>query len=133
MEHGRKGRGRGAASAGVFTAGLVLCLGGLIAAPPAHAATGGCGGGLVRTLPLPTGEVRIYKSRTQACAVTVAHDPGRRRAMAVSIQPRGGVPVGDAGRFTRYAGPVTVGAISRCVYVKGSIEAGSAESGWILC
>ncbi|MFB7052313.1 hypothetical protein [Streptomyces vinaceus] len=117
----------------VFVAGLMLCAGGLFAAPAAHAATGGCAGALVRTLPLPTGEVRVYKSRTQACAVTVAHDPGRRRAMAVSLQPRGGVPVRDAGQFTRYAGPVTVGAISRCVYVKGSIEAGSVDSGWILC
>ncbi|MFE2876288.1 hypothetical protein ACFXG6_09195 [Streptomyces roseus] len=114
-------------------AGLMLCAGGLLASPAAHAATGGCGGDLVRTLPLPTGEVRVYKSRTQACAVTVAHEPGRRRAMAVSLQPRGGVPVGDAGQFTRYAGPVTVGAITRCVYVKGSIEAGSVDSGWILC
>ncbi|QEV49995.1 hypothetical protein CP980_21675 [Streptomyces vinaceus] len=111
----------------------MLCAGGLLAAPAAHAATGGCAGALVRTLPLPTGEVRVYKSRTQACVVTVAHDPGRRRAMAVSLQPRGGVPVRDAGQFTRYAGPVTVGAISRCVYVKGSIEAGSVDSGWILC
>ncbi|MFI1152339.1 MULTISPECIES: hypothetical protein [Streptomyces] len=117
----------------VFVAGLMLCAGGLLAAPPVHAATGGCGGDLVRTLPLQAGEVRVYKSRTQACAVTVARDPGRRRAMAVSIQPRGGVPVRDAGQFTRYAGPVTVGAISRCVYVKGSIEAGSVDSGWILC
>ncbi|MFE5540153.1 hypothetical protein [Streptomyces sp. NPDC056492] len=133
MEYGRKGRGRGAAFGRVFVAALMLCAGGLLAAPAAHAATGGCEGGLVRTLPLPTGEVRVYKSRTQACAVTVAHDPGRRRAMAVSIQPRGGVPVRDAGQFTRYAGPVTVGSISRCVYVKGSIEAGSVDSGWILC
>ncbi len=133
MEYGRKGRGRGAASARVLVAGLMLCAGGLLAAPPVHAATGGCGGDLVRTLPLQAGEVRVYKSRTQACAVTVARDPGRRRAMAVSIQPRGGVPVRDAGQFTRYAGPVTVGAISRCVYVKGSIEAGSVDSGWILC
>ncbi|KPI33985.1 hypothetical protein OV450_1204 [Actinobacteria bacterium OV450] len=131
MGYGRKGRGRGAASAGALA--LVLCVGGLLAAPSAQAATGGCAGDLVRTLPLPTGEVRVYKSRTQACAVTVAGDPGRRRPMAVSIQPRGGVPVGDSGQFTRYAGPVTVGAISRCVYVKGSIESGSVDSGWILC
>ncbi len=82
------------------------------------------------------GEVRVYKSRTQACVATLAHEPGLRRPMAVSIQPRGGVPVGDAGQFTRYAGPVAVGAINRCVYVKGSIGAEPAEfaeSGWILC
>ncbi|MFD9407852.1 hypothetical protein ACFWBN_12675 [Streptomyces sp. NPDC059989] len=134
----------------MFAAALWLCVGGLFAAPPAHAAQGtqtartgtaqgaqsagaGCGGRLARTLPFDTGEVRVYKSRTQACAMTVARVPGERRPMAVSIQPRGGVPVRDIGRFTRYAGPVTVGAINRCVYVKGSVGAGSADSGWILC
>ncbi len=126
-------RGRRAASLGVFTAALWLSVGGLFSAPPAQAATGGCGGRLARTVAFETGEVRVYKSRTQACAVTVARVPGERRQMTVSIQPRGGAPVRDAGRFTRYAGPVTVGAISRCVYVKGAVGAGSAGSGWILC
>ncbi|MGW0751185.1 hypothetical protein [Streptomyces sp. NPDC002587] len=99
----------------------------------AYAVTGSCAGRLARTLPIATGEVRVYKSRTQACAVAVARVPGERREMAVSIQPRGGAPIRDIGRFTRYAGPVTVGAIGRCVYVKGSVGAGSADSGWILC
>ncbi|GAA3101693.1 hypothetical protein GCM10020254_54120 [Streptomyces goshikiensis] len=98
-----------------------FCVGGVLMAPPAQAASGGCPGRLVSSLPFSTGEVRVYKSRTQACAMTVANHPGERRAMSVSIQPRGGVPVGDSGRFTRYAGPVTVGAINRCVYVKGSV------------
>lgn len=103
--------------------------------PPrsAGAAAGGCGGRLARTLPFRTGEVRVYKSRNQACAMTVATVPGERRRMAVSIQPRGGAPVSDIGQFARYAGPVTVGAINRCVYVKGSVGSGSVESGWILC
>ncbi|MEU9144261.1 hypothetical protein [Streptomyces sp. NPDC048349] len=130
---------------GVFTAALWLCVGGLFAAPPAQAAqeepgeqreraaAGGCAGRLAGTLPLAAGEVRVYKSRTRACAVTVARVPGERREMAVSIQGRGGAPIRDIGRFTRYAGPVTVGAIGRCVYVKGSVGAGPAESGWILC
>lgn len=148
---------------GVFTAALSLCAGGLFAESPARAATvrgggvpvgsaqvgsaqagavqagavraasEGCGGRLARTLPFSTGEVRIYKSRTQACAMAVARVPGERRPMEISIQPRGGAPVRDAGRFTRYAGPVTVGAISRCVYVRGSVGAGSVDSGWILC
>ncbi|MFD0271242.1 hypothetical protein ACFVGY_32435 [Streptomyces sp. NPDC127106] len=112
---------------------LALCLGGLLVAPPARAAEGGCGGQLVKTLSFPAGEVHIFKTRTQACAVALARDPGERRPMAVSVQPRGGVPVRDLGQFTRYAGPVTVGAINRCVYVKGSIGGGSTESGWILC
>ncbi|MCX5378265.1 hypothetical protein [Streptomyces sp. NBC_00091] len=132
MRQGWKGRGR-IVSLGVFGAALWLVVGGVFAAPAAQAATGGCAGRLVKTLPFSTGEVRVYKSRTQVCATTHAHQPGERRPMAVSVQPRGGVPVGDAGQFTRYAGPVTVGAINRCVYVKGSVAAGSVDSGWILC
>ncbi|WP_329385348.1 hypothetical protein OG625_25315 [Streptomyces sp. NBC_01351] len=134
------GSGRRVAPLGVFTAALWLCAGGLFTGSPAHAATaasqagsGLCGGRLVRTLPFETGEVRVYKTRTQACALTVARVPGERRRMAVSIQPRGGAPVRDEGRFTRYAGPVTVGAINRCVYVKGGVGAGTVDSGWILC
>ncbi|MFD6967885.1 hypothetical protein [Streptomyces sp. NPDC059979] len=129
-----KGRGRRAASLAAFTAALWLSVGGLFAAPSAQAAAAGsCGGRLARTVAFETGELRVYKSRTQACAMTVARVPGERRQMAVSIQPRGGAPVRDAGRFTRYAGPVTVGTISRCVYVKGNVAGGSADSGWILC
>lgn len=120
-------------SVGVFTAALWLSVGGLFSAPPAQAAAGGCAGRLARTVEFGTGEVRVYKSRTQACAVSVARVPGERRQMAVSIQARGGAPVRDAGRFTRYAGPVTVGVINRCVYVKGDVGTGSADSGWILC
>ncbi|MFI8498178.1 hypothetical protein ACIGFK_06695 [Streptomyces sp. NPDC085524] len=125
-------------SLGMFTAALWLCVGGLFTGTAAHAAQDGagsglCGGRLVRTVPFETGEVRMYKTRTQACALAVARVPGQRRQMAVSIQPRGGAPVRDAGRFTRHAGPVTVGAINRCVYVKGGVGAGSADSGWILC
>ncbi|MFF1414836.1 hypothetical protein ACFVX6_34595 [Streptomyces sp. NPDC058289] len=112
---------------------LWLAAAGLLTAQPAQAATGGCAGNLVRTLPFSTGEVRVYKTRDRACAVAVAREPGQRRAMSVSIQPRGGYPVRDAGQFTRYAGPVTVHAINRCVYVKGSVGAGSVDSGWILC
>ncbi|KOG44524.1 hypothetical protein ADK75_35245 [Streptomyces virginiae] len=118
---------------GVFVAALWLCAGGLLTPPAARAATEGCAGRLARTVPFGTGEVRVYKSRNQACAMAVARDFGERRRMAVSIQPRGGAPVREAGGFTRYAGPVTVGAISRCVYVKGSVGAGSVDSGWILC
>ncbi|MFD5545587.1 hypothetical protein ACFWJQ_02510 [Streptomyces goshikiensis] len=133
MSDGGKRPGRRAVLLGVLGSALWFCVGGVLMAPPAQAASGGCPGRLVSSLPFSTGEVRVYKSRTQACAMTVANHPGERRAMSVSIQPRGGVPVGDSGRFTRYAGPVTVGAISRCVYVKGSVGAGSVASGWILC
>ncbi|MBT2407650.1 MULTISPECIES: hypothetical protein [unclassified Streptomyces] len=133
MRYGGNGRGRLAASLGVFATALVFCAGGLLMAPPAQAAAGACEGRLVTSLPFSTGELRVYKSRTRACAMTVAARPGTRRFMSVSIQPRGGVPVRDSGQFSRYAGPVSVAAISRCVYVKGSVGAGSAESGWILC
>ncbi|MFD3325895.1 hypothetical protein [Streptomyces sp. NPDC058701] len=120
--------------AGAAQAGPVGAVGsGALRAGKVRAASEGCGGRLARTLPFSTGEVRIYKSRTQACAMAVARVPGERRPMEVSIQPRGGAPVRDVGRFTRYAGPVTVGAISRCVYVRGSVGAGSVDSGWILC
>nr|WP_314252521.1 hypothetical protein [Streptomyces sp. DSM 40907] len=133
MLQGWRRRGRRVGSLGVFTAALWLSVGGLCTPPAAQAATEGCGGRLTRTVAFEAGEVRVYKSRNQACAMTVARVSGERRRMAVSIQPRGGAPVRDAGRFTRYAGPVTVGAINRCVYVKGSVGAGSADSGWILC
>ncbi|MGW6573315.1 hypothetical protein ACWGAN_14230 [Streptomyces sp. NPDC054945] len=133
MLQGWRRRGRRVASLGVFAAALWLCVGGLFTPPVAQAATEGCGGRLARTVTFGTGEVRVYKSRNQACAMTVARVSGERRRMTVSIQPRGGAPVREAGRFTRYAGPVTVGAINRCVYVKGSVGAGSGGSGWILC
>lgn len=129
----RNRNGRWAARAVVATVSLWLGAAALLTAQPAYAATGGCAGNLVRTLPFSTGEVRVYKSRDRACAVTVAREPGLRRSMSVSIQPRGGYPVRDAGQFTRYAGPVSVHAINRCVYVKGSVGAGSVASGWILC
>lgn len=126
-------RGRWAARLGVCAAALWFGAGVLLAAPPAQAATATCAGDLVRTLPFSTGEVRVYKTRDRACALAVAREPGERRPMSVSIQPRGGYPVRDVGRFTRYAGPVSVHAIHRCVYVKGSVGAGSVDSGWILC
>lgn len=129
----RNGTGRWAARLGMCAAALWLGAAGLLAAQPAQAAAGGCAGQLVRTLPFSTGEVRVYKTRDRACAVAVAHRPGVRRPMSVSIQPRGGYPVRDSGQFTQYAGPVGAHAINRCVYVKGSVGAGSVDSGWILC
>ncbi|MER5729400.1 hypothetical protein ABT084_13855 [Streptomyces sp. NPDC002138] len=129
----RSGAGRTARALGVFPAGLLLAFGALMAAPPAEAATGGCPGELATTVPLATGEIRVYKTHARACVVAVAAHPGTRREMAVSVQPRGGVPVRDAGGFTRFAGPVTVPSVNRCVYVKGQVGSGAADSGWILC
>ncbi|UQX01248.1 hypothetical protein [Streptomyces sp. RerS4] len=134
-EPGRRGRGRavrlGALAAVIWLAVELVGRGPF--GPPAAVAQAGCAGRLVKVLPFSTGEVRVRKTRTQVCATAVALRPGERRAMWVSVQPRGGIAVGDAGQFTRYAGPVTVGAINRCVYVRGGIAAGSVESGWILC
>ncbi|RSS83908.1 hypothetical protein [Streptomyces sp. WAC06614] len=124
--------GRSVVALGVFAAGLGLAAAGL-AAPRAEAATRGCRGELAHTLALPDGEMRIYRTRTQACAVTVSHHPGTRDHLAVSIQPRGGVPVREAGRFTHFAGPVTVHTVSRCVYARGEIGREAVASGWILC
>ncbi|MCB5179823.1 hypothetical protein [Streptomyces antimicrobicus] len=121
---------------GVFAAGAGLAGAGF-AAPGAEAsaqvAPRGCRGELAHTVTLPEGEMRVYRTRTQACAVTVTHRPGPRGHLAVSIQPRGGVPVRDAGRFGHYAGPVTVHTVNRCVYARGEVGREAVASGWILC
>ncbi|WP_052411550.1 hypothetical protein [Streptomyces sp. NRRL S-118] len=96
-------------------------------------AVAACSGRLVKTLPFRTGTLKVYKNRQYACAVAVANKPGARRAMAVSVQPRGGRAAVDAGRFTRQAGPVTVHALNRCVRVSGSVAGRGGTTGWILC
>lgn len=101
--------------------------------PHADAAATGCPGRLVKTMTFSTGELRVYKNRQYACAVTVAKKPGARRAMSVSIQPRGGRAAVDAGAFTRQAGPVTVHALNRCVRASGAVAGRGASTGWILC
>lgn len=104
-----------------------------VAAPgDAHAAAS-CPGRKVRTLPFSTGSVVVYKRGGYVCAVTFAEKPGTRRPMSVSVRARGGRPVVDEGRFTHHAGPVTVHAGRRCVWVKGRVGRGSVSSGWILC
>lgn len=109
--------------------GLVL---GATGTPSASAASA-CSGRPAKTVGFSTGELRVYKSRAYACAVTVAKRPGPRRTMRVSLQPRGGRAVVDSGRFTTRAGPVTVHALNRCVRVSGSVAGKSASTGWILC
>ncbi|MFJ6939006.1 hypothetical protein ACIQUQ_17240 [Streptomyces sp. NPDC101118] len=117
-------------TAGVTISGAALLVGALSA--PAQAASG-CGGRLMKSLPFSTGTTYVYKTRTHACAVTLPKRPGGRQQMSVSIQARGGVPVRDSGRFYQLAGPVTVYAVTRCVFVRGSVGGGSVASGWILC
>ncbi|MDX2593536.1 MULTISPECIES: hypothetical protein [Streptomyces] len=123
-------RRRLALGAAVLAASGALAL----AAPgTASAASGGCAGREVRTLPFGAGAVHVYKRGAYVCAVTVARDPGAKRMMSVSVQARGNRPVVDKGRFKHHAGPVTVHAGQRCVWVKGSVNHDSVSSGWILC
>nr|WP_257895039.1 hypothetical protein [Streptomyces anulatus] len=110
-------------------AGLVPLLG----APGVARAASGCSGRPAKTVEFATGELRVYKSRAHACAVTVAKKPGKRRTMSVTLQARGGRVVSDKGKYTKMAGPVTVNALNRCVRATGAIGKKSASTGWILC
>ncbi|MGW1891531.1 hypothetical protein ACWCP6_14925 [Streptomyces sp. NPDC002004] len=92
-----------------------------------------CSGHKVRALSFSAGSVNVYKRSGFVCAVAVAKQPGVRRMMSVSVQARGSRPVLDRGRFTHHAGPVTVYAGHRCVWVKGTIGSSSVSSGWIMC
>lgn len=99
----------------------------------ARAAASNCAGRKVRTLPFVSGAVHVYKRGGYVCAVTLPKDPGPRRSMSVSVQARGNRPVVDKGRYSHRAGPVTVHAGQRCVWVKGAVGRGSVSTGWILC
>ncbi|MFJ2175811.1 hypothetical protein ACIQVO_18970 [Streptomyces sp. NPDC101062] len=101
-------------------------------APGAEAASV-CSGRPEKTVSFATGELRVYKARGYACAITVAKKPGKKRAMSVSLQPRGGNPVVDKGSYTRQAGPVTVHALNRCVRASGVVSGKKGSTGWILC
>ncbi|MFF8836636.1 hypothetical protein [Streptomyces sp. NPDC015130] len=92
-----------------------------------------CHGRPTKTYAFATGELRLYRTRHYACAVTVAKRPGAPRPMTVSLQPRGARPAVKAGRFGRQAGPVTVHALNRCVRAYGSVAGQSRSTGWILC
>ncbi|MFD5781085.1 hypothetical protein [Streptomyces sp. NPDC126933] len=112
------------------TAGALILTG--PAAPSAEAASV-CSGRPQKTLSLAAGELRIYKTRDYACALTVVRIPGAWRAMSVSLQPRGGHPVVDGRAFTGQAGPVTVHALNRCVRASGTLSGETVSTGWILC
>ncbi|MDT6986037.1 hypothetical protein ACFSUJ_11775 [Streptomyces lusitanus] len=114
----------------------VLTASGLLAlAAPAQEAEAAalCPGRKVRTLPFSTGSVLVYKRGGYVCAVTIAKKQGVKQKMAVSVRARGGRSVVDDGRFAYHAGPVTVHAGRRCVWVTGRVAADSVSSGWILC
>ncbi|MFF4039033.1 hypothetical protein [Streptomyces sp. NPDC001816] len=109
--------------------GLALAVPGTASA----AVDGSCAGREVRTLPFSTGTVHVFKRNGYVCAVTTARNPGVKRVMSVSVQARGNRPVVDKGRYRHRAGPVTVHAGQRCVWVKGMVGRDSVSSGWILC
>ncbi|KMS90760.1 MULTISPECIES: hypothetical protein [Streptomyces] len=127
----RRPRRRLALAAAVLAASGVL---GLTATGTAQAeSASGCAGREVRTLPFKSGVTHVYKRDGYVCAVTVARQPGPTRTMSVSVQARGNRPVVDKGRYKHHAGPVTVHAGHRCVWIKGSVGRYSVSSGWILC
>ncbi|MFF5141867.1 hypothetical protein ACFY6U_19410 [Streptomyces sp. NPDC013157] len=106
----------------------------LVAPADAQAVTAAdCAGREVRTLSFATGTVHVYRQGGYVCAITLPKDSGGRRTMSVSVQARGNRPVVDKGRYTHRAGPVTVHAGHRCVWVRGSVGRSSVSSGWILC
>ncbi|GAA2256462.1 hypothetical protein GCM10010145_25900 [Streptomyces ruber] len=118
-----------------LAAALLTAAGLLLIADPAdaQAAAGPCAGRVVRTLPFSTGTVHVHKRRGYVCAIAVAGKQGVRQWMSVSVRARGGRPVVDRGRFRYHAGPVTVHAGGRCVWVEGVVGKGSVRSGWTLC
>jgi hypothetical protein len=124
-------RRRLALGTAVLTASALLALAGPGTGDAEAAAL--CSGRKMRTLPFSTGSVDVYKRRGYVCAVTFPKRPGARKYMTVSVKARGSRPVADKGRYRKHAGPVTVHAGSRCVWVKGSVGSGSVSSGWILC
>ncbi|MGW0764113.1 hypothetical protein [Streptomyces sp. NPDC002676] len=99
----------------------------------AQAADSACTGRTVRTLPFRSGAVQVYKRDGYVCAMTVTKRPGVTRWMMVSLQARGNRAVVDKGYFRHHAGPITVHAGHRCVYIKGAVGRDSVDSGWILC
>ncbi|WP_405540644.1 hypothetical protein [Streptomyces sp. NBC_00075] len=101
--------------------------------PGSAEAASACSGRKARTLTFSTGEVHIYRRSGYVCAVTLSKRPGVRQWMSVSVRARGGRPVVDEGEFSKRAGPVTVHAGRRHVWVKGTVGRGSVSSGWIRC
>ncbi|MEU9155571.1 hypothetical protein AB0D59_34715 [Streptomyces sp. NPDC048417] len=124
-------RRRLALGAAVLAASGALAL--VVPAEAQAVTAGNCAGRQVRTLPFATGTVHIYRQGGYVCAITLPKSSGGKRMMSVSVQARGNRPVVDKGKYRYHAGPVTVHAGHRCVWVKGAVGRGSVSSGWILC
>ncbi|MFI1754367.1 hypothetical protein [Streptomyces sp. NPDC020571] len=104
-----------------------------VAMPQEAQAATGCAGRKVRTLHFATGSVLVHRRGGYVCAVTVPETTGKKQQMSVGVRARGGRAVVDSGRFAHRAGPVTVHAGKRCVWVTGKVAKSSVSSGWILC
>jgi hypothetical protein len=106
------------------TAGLLS-----LAGPPASAeAAASCAGRKVRTLTFHTGTVRVYrKGGRYVCAVLVPRKPARKGTLR--IRARGGQWVRNE---KHPAGPVTVHAGRRAVWIKARAGGRTYDSGWIL-
>lgn len=105
-----------------------------VAAPGEAQAASSCAGRKVRSYPFSTGTLDVYKKRGYVCAIATAKQPGVKRTMSVWLRAYGLQPVEDKGKYRYRAGPVTVHAGSRCVWVKGKVGRGSYDTeGWILC
>ncbi|SOD77237.1 hypothetical protein SAMN06272781_5109 [Streptomyces sp. 1222.2] len=106
------------------TAGLLT-----LAGPPASAeAAASCGGRKVRTLTFATGTVRVYrKGGRYVCAVLVPRKQARQGTLR--IRAWGGQWVRNV---KSPAGPVTVHAGRRPVWIKAKAGGRSYDSGWIL-
>lgn len=126
-------RGRLVVGAAVLAAAVLLGVVAGAGTAQARESAGRCAGHKVRTLSFSTGKVVVYKSRGYVCAITMTKRPGVRKTMSVSVQARGNRPARDKGRYAHRAGPVTVHAGHRCVWVKGTVGGGNISSGWILC
>ncbi|MFG2684199.1 hypothetical protein ACGFYH_35860, partial [Streptomyces sp. NPDC048392] len=80
-----------------------------------------------------TDRLRTAVSSPDICRITKrtgVHSSGTR---PVGVRARGGRAVVDAGRFAYRAGPVTVHAGRRCVWVTGKVSKSAVSSGRILC
>ena len=130
MDMGAIRRGLALGTAVLTASGLLAVAGPAVGDASAAAL---CSGRKMRTLTFSTGRVDVHKKRGYVCAVTSPEKVGARRYMMVSVQARGSERVPNAGRFTRYAGPLRVHAGHRCVRIGGAVGSGSVGTGWILC
>ncbi len=114
----------------VLTAAGLLTLAGPTGS--AEAVTPSCTGRKVRTLTFDAGTVRVYRKGTRyVCAVLVPKKrAGKKPSKAVlRIRPWRGEWVRNAKHL---AGPVTVHAGRRCVWIHARVGTKNYDSGWIL-